>query len=89
MSIFVISALRAIAEMLGLCLLGQGALYVLAGARRQDNYMYRLFSLITSPPRKVIACLLPEAVGSVLIGVLTFVLVLVLWLGLAFVRKFV
>ena len=37
MPVFLISALRAIVEMLGLCLMGQGVLYLLTGSRRQQN----------------------------------------------------
>jgi hypothetical protein len=56
-SFFLISALRAIVEMLGLCLLGQAVLYLLAGRRRTDNRIYQLFDLITTPPRRVVALL--------------------------------
>lgn len=57
---FAIGALRAIVEMLGLCLLGMGAMALLAGAGRQGNPVYRLFELITRAPRQLVARLLPE-----------------------------
>ncbi|AXS80185.1 hypothetical protein [Dechloromonas sp. HYN0024] len=88
MSLFLIGALRAIVEMLGWCLLGQGVLYVIAGRKRADNRIYQLFALITSPPRRLLAMLMPGTASPVLIGCITFVVVLMLWLGLAFVRKF-
>lgn len=88
MSLFLISALRSIAEMLGLCLLGQGALHVLAGRQRVNNRIYQLFALITQPPRRLVAAILPASVSPASIGILTFVIVLILWLGLAFVRNF-
>jgi hypothetical protein len=87
-SLFLVSALRAIVEMLGLCLLGQGMLHVLAGQNRSDNRIYQLFALITAPPRRMVAILLPRTTNPRLIGIITFVIVLILWLGLAFVRKF-
>lgn len=86
---FLISVLRAIIEMLGLCLLGQGILYVLAGQQREGNRIYQLFALITTPPRRIVAAILPRHTGPATIGMVTFVIVLILWLGLAFVRKFV
>lgn len=44
---FLLSALRAIVEMLGLCLLAQGALHVLAGQGRLENPLYRFFALLS------------------------------------------
>ncbi len=86
---FLISALRAILEMLGLCLLGQGILHVLAGQQREGNRIYQLFALITQPPRRIVAAILPRRTGPAAVGTVTFIIVLILWLGLAFVRKFV
>jgi hypothetical protein len=88
-SLFLISALRAIAEMLGLCLIGQGMLYLIAGRQRAGNRIYQLFSLITAAPRRMVATVLPRSASGLLVGTLTFAIVLILWLGLAFVRKFV
>jgi hypothetical protein len=87
-SLFLIGALRAIVEMLGLCLLGQGVLYVIVGRKRATNPIYQLFALITTPPRRIVAGLLPGSASGIVVGVLTAVIVLILWLGLAFVRKF-
>lgn len=89
MSLFLISALRAILEMLGLSLLGQGILHPIAGQKRESNRIYQLFSLITAPPRRIVARLLLRSENDLLIGILTFAIILVLWLGLAFLRKFV
>lgn len=87
MILFLISAVRAIVEMLGLCLLGQALLYLLAGRQRASNRVYQLFDLITEAPRRLVATLLPGSASPVAIGMLSFVIVLLLWLGLAFMRK--
>lgn len=89
MSLFLIGALRAIVEMLGLCLLGQGILYLIAGRQREGNRVYQLFSLITKAPRQVVATVLPRSASGRFVGAFTFMIVLILWLGLAFARKFV
>lgn len=89
MSFFLISAARAIIEMLGLCLVGQGMLYILAGQRRANNRIYQLFDLLTKAPRRLVAALLPRSSSEIVIGVVSFVLLLLLWIGLAFIRKFV
>ena len=88
MTLFLISALRAVIEMLGLCLIGQGVLHVLAGRRREANRIYQLFDLITRPPRRAIALAMPGASGRT-IGLVYFIVLLLLWLGLAYLRKFI
>ena len=84
---FLISALRAIVEMLGLCLIGQGVLYLLTGSRRQQNAIYRFFDLVTRPPRQFVALFLLRSVSGLLVGLLSFVLLFTLWIGLAWLRK--
>ena len=61
MLLFLIGALRAIVEMLGLCCLAQGFLYLLTGQKRASNPIYQLFALITQAPRRLVAFLLPAA----------------------------
>ena len=89
MLLFLISAARAIIEMLGLCLLGQGALHVIAGQQRSKNDIYQLFDLLTKAPRKIVATCLPRTASQTQIGVTTFLLLLLLWIGLAFLRKII
>lgn len=87
MSIFLISALRAIIEMLGLCMLGQGAVHVLAGSGRASNRIYQLFDLLTRAPRQLVAAILPASASATLVAAVTFVFLFILWLGLAHLRK--
>lgn len=87
MLLFLISALRAIVEMLGLCLIGLALMAVFAGNRRDSNPIYRLFALITRAPRRLAGSLLPgRRERPVLAGVLCFVLLFMLWIGLALWR---
>jgi len=88
-SLFLISAARSIVEMLGLCLVGQGVLYLLAGQHRASNRIYQLFDLLTKAPRRIVASLLPRSSSQRVIGIVSFVVLLLLWLGLALIRKFV
>lgn len=86
MLLFLIGALRAIVEMLGLALLGLAAMSVLAGSRRHDNVIYRLFELVTRAPRRLVATCLPASTPPVVSGVLCFVVLFVIWMGLALLR---
>lgn len=88
MLVFMIGALRAIVEMLGLCLIGQGVLCLLAGQNRQKNAIYRLFELLTRLPRQLAAWLLPRNASGKAAGMLAFLLLFLVWIGLAWLRKF-
>ena len=86
---FLISAIRAVIEMLGLCLIGQFILFGLAGGSRETNHIYRLFKLITAAPIGLVTRVLPSGCNRGFIAGLTFAILLLLWLLLAFLRRFV
>lgn len=86
---FVISAIRAIIEMLGLCLMAQAAMYVLAGQQRYKNPVYQLFALLTAAPRRLTGMLLPAGASAAMAGLLCFFILFASWLGLAVLRKYV
>lgn len=88
MFIFLVGALRAIVEMLGLCFIGQAFLYLLAGRKRANNPIYQLLALITRPPRKLCARFLPARSPELLVAFCTFLILAFFWLGLALLRKF-
>lgn len=85
--LWLIGALRAVVEMLGLCLLAQAALRVIAGTRHRENPIYRLFELITRPPRTIVHFATGRRLGQGSVSAITFVLLVLLWLGLAILRK--
>ena len=87
--LFLISALRAIVEMLGLCCLAQGFLYLLCGQKRAGNPIYQLFAVITRAPCRAVAKLLPMGTSQPIVGVVCFAILLALWMGLAAMRKFI
>ena len=62
-----------------LALLGQGVLYVLAGAKRQDNFFYQLLQLISKPFTAPVRKLTPAKVADRHVPVVTFFLLLVLY----------
>ncbi len=80
-----IGVLRALIEVAGAFLIGQGALHVLAGASRERNPVYRLFRLLTSPVFSLMrraAPKLPERNA----GPAAFIVLLVVWVALAWIR---
>jgi hypothetical protein len=85
---FLISALRAIVEMLACSLLGQGALALLAGRRAEHNAVYAALALITRQPRHWVAAALRLPSESRRAAIACFIVLFALWIGLAILRKF-
>ena len=81
-----LGVLRALAEIAGLFLLAQGALYVLAGGRRDTNFVYQLFCIVTRPAVSLTRLMMPKVIVDRYIPFVAFVLLLCLWFLLAYVR---
>ena len=60
-----------------LALLGQGLLFVLAGARREGNFFYTTLRLIARPFTFVVRKLSPALIEDRHVPVITFVLLLI------------
>lgn len=80
MSFTLITILKAILEVAGLSLLGQGLLYVFAGASRERNFVYLMFRTVTAPVFRITRFLTPRFVIDRHIWLLTPLLVVSLWL---------
>lgn len=89
MLLFLIAACRSILEMLTLCLVGQAVLALLCGSGRERNPVYRLFALITRAPRRLTARLSFRSVDGFANGMICLLLLLIFWVGLAWMRKFI
>ena len=82
-----ISMARAVVEIAGCFMLGQGLLYVLAGRKRHDNLVYQLFALLTRPVMKLTRLITPRVVRDEHIPYAAFMLLLWLWIGLAIAKR--
>ena len=87
--ILLLSILRALVEVAGFALLGQGLLYVLAGSSRDRNVIYKLFGIIASPVTRLVRAVTPRVVIDKHIPVVAFFLLFWLWILLAYVRRVV
>lgn len=67
-----------------LALAGQGLLFVLAGARRHENFFYRLLALISKPFTLFVRRLTPSKVSDAHVPVVTFFLVLIAYAVVTF-----
>jgi len=78
----IILILKALTEVAGVAFLGQGILWIIAGAKRDENLVYKLFRTLTSPVTRVTRLITPRVVLDQHIGMVGFFLVLVIWLVL-------
>jgi ABC-type uncharacterized transport system permease subunit len=76
----IIVILKALTEIAGVAFLGQGVLWVIAGAKRQENVVYKLFKTLTSPVTRVTRFITPRIIIDAHIGLVAFFLLTVLWL---------
>ena len=69
-----------------LALLGQGVLYVLAGARRESNFFYRFLQVLSKPFTRAVRRITPRQVPASAVAAITFCLLAALYLVVTFER---
>jgi hypothetical protein len=72
-----LNALQLVLYIALLALLGQGALHVLAGPRRESNAIYRLLRAVPWPFTAVVRALTPRRLADRHVPLLTFVLLVI------------
>lgn len=87
--LLLVSVLRSLVEVAGFFLLGQGLLYVLAGASREKNGVYLLFRIVTRPVLRIVRFITPRQVIDRHIPFVAFFLLFWLWIALAYARRVV
>ena len=78
----IIVILKALTEVAGVAFLGQGVLWVIAGSKRDQNLVYKLFKTLTSPVMRVTRAITPRVIIDAHIGLVAFFLLLVIWVML-------
>ena len=87
LDLFIVSVLRALVEVALLGLIGQGVLALLAGGRRHNNFVYRLFLVITGPVMKVCRWITPKVIIDKHLPFVAFFLLFWLWIMLAWIKR--
>src|SRR5262245_15209819 len=82
----IIVILKALTEIAGVAMLGQGVLWVIAGSKRQQNAIYQLFQVLTRPVMKVTRVITPRVVLDQHLGLVAFFLLVVLWPALTVMK---
>lgn len=87
LDILLVKILLAFIQIASLALLGQGVLAVLAGKYREQNLFYRMLRLIASPAVRAVRFITPRVILDAHVPMLTFFLLLWLWVALALVKR--
>lgn len=88
LDLLLISAARALVEVAGFALLGQGLLALLTREQRHANVFYKILAIITTPVVKTVRRLTPRRILDAHIPTLAFFLLLWLWLALALAKRY-
>ena len=72
---------KGLVEVALVVMIGQGILFVFAGANRHQNLVYRMFATVTQPIMKAARWITPRFVVDQHIGFVAFFLLLVLWVA--------
>jgi hypothetical protein len=70
--------LKGVNEVALMALLGQGALFILAGARREQNFVYSLLKTVTAPIMKATRFVAPRFIVDAHMGFLALFFLLVI-----------
>jgi hypothetical protein len=77
-----IQMFKAIIEVALFAFIGQGILYILAGAKRDSNFVFTLLKMITAPMTSVVRFVSPRIVLDQHIPLATFLFLSTLWIAL-------
>lgn len=80
----VLNAVQLVLYIALLALLGQGVLYVISGARRDENFFYRLLQVISRPFTRPVRWITPRQVEDRQVPLVTFLLLLVIYAVVTF-----
>jgi hypothetical protein len=86
MSLQLVIILKALAEVALCAFLGQGILYLFAGAKRETNFVYTTFKMLTSPVTKVTRLITPRVILDRHVAFVAFFLLLLVWVGLTITK---
>jgi hypothetical protein len=86
--ILLVSMARALVEVAGMLMIGQGVLWLFGRKARDGNFIYDLFKKGTSPIVKLTRIITPRFVHDAHIGLVAFFLLAWLWLALAGFKRY-
>jgi ABC-type phosphate transport system permease subunit len=80
--VLLVSIARALAEVAGMLMLGQGILWLFGPRAREGNFVYDLLKKGTLPIMKLTRAITPRFVHDAHIGLVAFLILMWVWFGL-------
>ena len=87
--LFIVSVLKALVEIAAMALLAQGLIGLLSGKAKQNNFVYRLFQVVTAPIYKAVRAITPKFVADRHIGLACFFILFWMWIALIYAKAYV
>jgi hypothetical protein len=84
--LLILSLLRALVEVSMWFLVGQGLLALLAGQRRHNNIMYKLFLIVTAPVMKAARKITPRQIIDRHLPFVAFAVLFWIWIALNYLK---
>jgi hypothetical protein len=77
-----IQMFKAVIEVALFAFIGQAILYIMAGAKRDENFVFSTLKMITAPMTFIVRYISPRIIIDRHIPFATFLFLLTLWIGL-------
>jgi hypothetical protein len=84
--LLIVSSIKLVAEVALLAMVGQFLLGLLAGAKRESNFFYRLLQVLTKPFVKGVRFISPRAVVDRHIPLAAFLLMTMVWITMTLLK---
>ena len=87
--LFIVSALKALVEIAAMALLAQGLIGLLSGKAKENNFVYRLFQVVTGPIYKFVRFISPKFIADQHMGLACFFILFWIWIALIYAKSYV
>ncbi len=82
--LFLVVILKALTELAGMLLFGQGVLFIVAGKKRDSNRVYRLSRVLTAPVVKAVRYFTPKVIIDRHVPFVAFLILFWIWFALVY-----
>lgn len=77
---------KAVVEVALFAFVGQGILYIIAGAGRENNFVFTLLKMMTAPMTSIVRYISPRIILDKHIPLATFLFLSMLWIALTIAK---
>ena len=84
--LLIVTVVKALVELAGFFLLGQGLLHLLAGKKREQNLAYQILCVLTGPVIRVTRGITPKAVVDRHVPLVAFLILFWIWVLLSWAK---